>query len=116
MCLLLAAAVDFVVEPYFDDAKDVVYTRIGAVYPDAAKVVVRYPAVNATTNTVHIAWRPAGPLFSGDLSWRDGPAVELTPEDDWVKTIKLHGLWPSTEYECEYRLKFCVRLKPQVVL
>ncbi|EMD34490.1 hypothetical protein CERSUDRAFT_141018 [Gelatoporia subvermispora B] len=102
--LLLAATVDFVVEPYFDDAKDVIYSRVGAVYPDAAKLVVRYPAENVTTNTVHIAWRPVDPLFGDDTVWRAGPVVELTQEDDWVGTVKLRGLWPSTDYE--YRLQY----------
>ncbi|KAI0956901.1 hypothetical protein AcW1_005469 [Taiwanofungus camphoratus] len=102
--LLFVAAVEFVAYPYFDDASDVVYTRVGAVYPDAAKVVVRYPAMNSTDHIVHIVWRQVlGSDDADDKPWKDGPVMNLTQELDWVRTVKLDGLWPSTTYE--YRLQ-----------
>lgn len=102
--LLAVAALEFVTYPYFDDATDVVYTRVGAVYPDAAKIVVRYPGLagfNQTNSTVHVAWRqvPQSGVVEGEV-WKDGPVATLSEELDWVNTIKLAGLWPSTTYEC----------------
>ncbi|KZT66718.1 hypothetical protein DAEQUDRAFT_443823 [Daedalea quercina L-15889] len=105
--LLAAAALEFVTYPYFDDAADVVYTRVGAVYPDAAKIVVRYPGLagsNQTNATVQVAWRqvPKSGLVESD-TWKDGPVALLSEELDWVNTVKLSGLWPSTVYEFTLR-------------
>ncbi|EPS97367.1 hypothetical protein FOMPIDRAFT_1052580 [Fomitopsis schrenkii] len=105
--LLAVAALEFVTYPYFDDATDVVYTRVGAVYPDAAKIVVRYPGLagfNQTNSTVHVAWRqvPQSGVVEGEV-WKDGPVATLSEELDWVNTIKLAGLWPSTTYEYTLR-------------
>ena len=102
--LLAVAALEFVTYPYFDDATDVVYTRVGAVYPDAAKIVVRYPGLsgfNETNATVQVAWRqvPQSGVTEVDV-WKDGPTATLSQELDWVNTVKLTGLWPSTTYEC----------------
>lgn len=102
--LLAVAALEFATYPYFDDATDVVYTRIGAVYPDAAKIVVRYPGLagfNETNSTVQVAWRqvPQSGVMEGDV-WKDGPIATLSEELDWVNTVKLSSLWPSTTYEC----------------
>lgn len=94
--LLLAA--DFVLYPVLDDAKDVVFTRVGAVYPDSVKLVVRLPAENATENEVRILWRQAPE--TPEATWHPGPSVSLTAENDWINTIHLDGLWPSTSYEC----------------
>ncbi|KAH9914716.1 PhoD-like phosphatase-domain-containing protein [Fomitopsis serialis] len=101
--LLAVAALEFVTYPYFDDAADVVYTRIGAVYPDAAKIVVRYPGLagfNQTNATVQIAWRqvPNSGAVESE-AWKDGPVTLLSEELDWVNTVKVSGLWPSTTYE-----------------
>lgn len=54
--LLLLATAEFVFFPYFDSASDVVFTRVGALYPDSAKIVVRYPSTNATENLVRVVW------------------------------------------------------------
>ncbi|KAI0075810.1 hypothetical protein K474DRAFT_1355853 [Panus rudis PR-1116 ss-1] len=99
--LLLLAAADLVIYPILDDASDVVFTRVGAVYPDSVKIVVRYPQQNATKNVVHLAWRQV----TGDNSsiWVPGPSVNLTAAQDWTSTVRLGGLWPSTPYE--YRLQ-----------
>lgn len=96
--LLLAA--DFVLYPVLDNAKDVVFTRVGAVYPDSAKLVVRYPIANATENQLHILWRQV--TSAPDSPWVVGPTVHLTAAHDWVDTVRLDGLWPSTSYECKF--------------
>ncbi|KAH9951414.1 PhoD-like phosphatase-domain-containing protein [Amylocystis lapponica] len=104
--LLILAAIDFVTYPYFDNASDVTFTRVGAVYPDSAKIVVRYPTTDSTDHQVRIAWRQAANSdVSADNSnsWRHGPLVNLTSENDWVSTVKLDGLWPRTHYE--YKLE-----------
>ncbi|KAH9924002.1 PhoD-like phosphatase-domain-containing protein [Epithele typhae] len=101
--LLLLAVADFVAVPYFDDASGVVYTRVGALYPDAAKIVVRYPAHNATDNLVRLSWRQVNPkATSNDAPWRDGPTTNLTSDLDWVQTVRLSGLWPKTTYEYRF--------------
>lgn len=94
--LIFAAAVEFVAYPFFDDAADVVYTRIGAMYPDATKLVVRYPGDSAAHREVRVLWRQADAADS----WNNGPVANLTSESDWVATVRLDGLWPSTSYEC----------------
>lgn len=86
-------------ESYFDDAHDVVFTRVGAVYPDAARIVVRYPNENATDALVNVLWRQV--TAYGNPAWTAGPTVNLTQERDWTSTGTLDGLWPSTNYECE---------------
>lgn len=98
--LLFLFALDFVLYPVIDSAKDVVFTRVGAVYPDSAKLVVRYPlnVPNVTENLVRILWRQASVLE--EATWSAGPIVNLTAADDWVNTARLDGLWPSTNYEC----------------
>jgi alkaline phosphatase D len=96
--LLLLGVVDFVVQPLFDSASDVTFTRVGAVYPDSAKIVVRYPEFNATEHRVRIVWREARSSYD---KWRNGPVLKLNDESDWVNTGLLSGLWPSTDYECK---------------
>ncbi|KAI9510376.1 PhoD-like phosphatase-domain-containing protein [Russula earlei] len=97
--LLILFAADFVFAPLIDSATDVIFTRVGAVYPDAVKIVVRYPlsGTNATEHDVLLLWRPA--TAASAESWTDGPTLHLQPEFDWTNTAKLTKLWPSTEYE-----------------
>jgi len=104
--LLLFAAIDFVAHPLFDPATNVVFTRVGAVYPDGVKIVVRYPEFNSTESHVKIVWREYKEMAALEEGWRDGPVVKLTEANDWVNTISLHSLWPSTAYECEFYLDF----------
>ncbi|KAF8270392.1 PhoD-like phosphatase-domain-containing protein [Lactarius quietus] len=96
---LILLAADFVFTPVFDSATDVTFTRVGAVYQDAVKVVVRYPLLEAgaTERYVRVQWRPASAAV--DDRWKDGPVLHLSPEFDWTNTTKLTKLWPSTEYE-----------------
>jgi alkaline phosphatase D len=101
--LLLLAAADFILFPYFDTASSITFTRVGAVYPDSAKIVVRYPPVNATEHIVKIVWREAKNTTSKPIGpWKDGPTLILTRQNDWVGTGLLRGLWPSTPYECKH--------------
>ncbi|KAI0695405.1 PhoD-like phosphatase-domain-containing protein [Cerioporus squamosus] len=93
----------FLLVPYFDDASGVVFTRVGALYPDAAKIVVRYPpTTNATENLVRLSWRQVNTKGPTDAPWREGPLANLTAESDWVTTVRLPGLWPSTTYEYRF--------------
>lgn len=102
--LLLLAALDFTVTPFVDTASDLVFTRVGALYPDSAKIVVRYPKENATEHTLLLVYRET-PLASNILEssppWKDGPHLQLNQSSDWVGTIRLASLWPGTSYECQ---------------
>ncbi|TFK88236.1 hypothetical protein K466DRAFT_645568 [Polyporus arcularius HHB13444] len=101
--LLLLAVAEFLLVPYFDDASGVVFTRVGALSPDAAKIVVRYPpTTNATENLVRLSWRQVNTKGSTDAPWREGTLANLTAESDWVSTVRLPGLWPSTTYEYRF--------------
>ncbi|KAI0003310.1 PhoD-like phosphatase-domain-containing protein [Russula compacta] len=95
--VLILLAADFAFTPVIDSATDVTFTRVGAVYPDAVKVVVRYPLSGSNQHDVVILWRPA--TAAAAEPWTDGPVLRLQPESDWTNTTKLTKLWPSTEYE-----------------
>ncbi|KAH9977249.1 PhoD-like phosphatase-domain-containing protein [Lactifluus volemus] len=97
--LLLLFAADFVFAPVIYSATDVTFTRLGAVYPDGAKVVIRYPLshANVTDRNVLILWRPA--MATAAEPWADGPTLRLDSEFDWTNTTRLTKLWPATEYE-----------------
>lgn len=99
---LFLAILDFLVTPFVDSAPNVVFSRVGAVYPDSVKIVVRYPKANATERLVGIFWREV----REEAPWVDGPVLNLTMEHDWVAITKLGGLWPSTTYECRCSLPF----------
>ncbi|KAJ7702478.1 PhoD-like phosphatase-domain-containing protein [Mycena rosella] len=93
--LLVLMVAEFVATPFLDTAADLSFSRIGAVSSDSVKISVRFPEPNATA---HLLWRehtdadPPNP-------WRNGPALAFTPEQDYVFTVKLAGLWPNTSYE-----------------
>jgi len=97
--LLLLAATDFVLYPFIDTASAVVFTRVGAVYHDRIKIQVRYPHFNTSEGTLRVVWRESNDIIVQGDSWRDGPALQLNQENDWVDTVNLSGLWPKTEYE-----------------
>ena len=103
--LLFLAALDFAVTPFVDTASDLVFTRVGALYPDSAKIVVRYPKANATENTILLVYRetPSNTLEPSP-PWKDGPHLQLNQSFDWVGTVRLAGLWPGTSYECQFSL------------
>jgi len=92
--LLLLAAADLALAPFFDPAHHLSFSRVGAVYPDAAKILVRAPFQN---NSLHILYRDT---TTPQLPWIHGPAVDLLPQNDWAHTVRLDNLWPSTPYEC----------------
>lgn len=93
---LFFAAVDLTLTPFLDIASDVVFTRVGAIQSNSAKIVVRYPQANVTSASVQIMWRKA----VADEVWKGGPFVHLTEENDWTGTTKIEDIWPSTRYEC----------------
>ncbi|KAG6910883.1 hypothetical protein DXG01_006566 [Tephrocybe rancida] len=95
--LLFLAAADFVATPYRDSATDVVFTRVGAVYPDSAKIVVRYPQVNSSSESPRLLYRELSD--KDNTAWKDGPLLTLTSDQDWVDTVKISGLWPNTSYQ-----------------
>jgi alkaline phosphatase D len=99
--LLFLAVLDLTVTPFVDTASDVVFTRVGALYPDSAKIVVRYPKANATEHTLLLVYReiPSTTLESSS-PWKDGPHLQLNQSFDWVDTVRLTNLWPGTSYEC----------------
>lgn len=100
--ILFAAALDLLLTPFLDPATDVIFARVGAVYPDAAKVVVRYPAQNSTRHTLRLLYRQLDESNATKSSvWKDGPLLDLSSEHDWVNTTKLANLWPDTLYECQ---------------
>ena len=104
--LLLLTGVHMVLQPVLDPAHDVIFSRVGAVSPDSAKVVVRYPnaTFNATETSLQLLWRKVPETtLSGAPSvapWQTGPKLALLPEDDWTGTAQIRGLWPNTQYEC----------------
>ena len=116
--LLILLVADFVLTPVIDSAVDVTFTRLGAVYPDAAKITVRYPlfGTNATEHNVLVLWRPA--TAAAAEPWSDGPTLHLQPDFDWTNTTKLAKLWPSTEYECTYTKlsNYCVEMRLTTVV
>jgi alkaline phosphatase D len=96
--LLLLASIEFVVEDYLHDAPDVVFTRLGAVYPDRVKLAMRYPY---HTDPIHVVWRKV--RESSDLQaqpWILGPPIMLSGATDWVNSTTISPLWPNTMYEC----------------
>ena len=113
--LLFLAVLDFAVTPFVDPASDLVFTRVGAVYPDSAKIVVRYPKANASEHTLLLVYRetPSNPLESSP-PWKDGPLLQLNQSFDWVGTVRLASLWPGTSYECQSTWK-CSFLDPYLL-
>ena len=90
----MAATLDFISTPFFDVAHDVAYTRVGAVYPDSVKIQVRNP----TDGALVILYRE---LSHASLEWKQGPKLQPQESLDWVATVRLDNLWPSTKYECQ---------------
>ena len=100
--ILFLAVLDLTVTPFVDTAPDLVFTRVGALYPDSAKIVVRYPKANATEHTLLLVYRetPSNTLESSS-PWKNGPHLQLNQSFDWVDTVRLTNLWPGTSYECQ---------------
>lgn len=95
--VLLAGVYDFKTISTRDSATSVIFTRIGAIGPNEAKIVVRYPDIEG--GVLRIVWRELHPA----MAWNSGPIIALSSERDWVGTTRLTGLWPSTNYECMFK-------------
>ncbi|KAF8078218.1 PhoD-like phosphatase-domain-containing protein [Lyophyllum atratum] len=95
---LFIAAADLITTPFLDTASDAMFTRVGAVYPDSVKIVVRHPETNYTGPTnLRLLYRESTDPHS--TAWKDGPRLTFTQDQDWVDTVKISGLWPNTSYE-----------------
>ncbi|KAG9003379.1 hypothetical protein FRB94_003147 [Tulasnella sp. JGI-2019a] len=96
---------------------DVIFARVGAVYPDSVKIQVRYPNLmfeesflsptqQAGVGMCKVLWREAV-TGSGESTvgmWKDGPVLQLAEGDDWVGVAHVEKLWPSTSYQ--FRLAY----------
>lgn len=101
--VLLLASLDLALNPLVYNESAVVFSRLGAVYPDAAKITVRYPGSQGPSQEIQVLYRE---VLTPPTSWKNGPFVSLSEEHDWVNTTKLSSLWPSTDYEC--KPKYCL--------
>lgn len=105
------------------DENSLAFVRVGAISHNEVKLVARIPqesslvprqsdafAYNSTAypategilpedefTGAKVAYRPTKPLGK----WMVGPEIHTSEASDWVSTVKLDGLWASTEYECE---------------
>ncbi|THV08076.1 Metallo-dependent phosphatase [Dendrothele bispora CBS 962.96] len=95
--IIALGVLEFVATPFLDHASDLIFMRTGAIYPDSAKIIVRYPH-NDSTESVHLVWRETT-ADDDSHPWNKGPSFSLNPERDWVDTVTLKGLWPNTSYE-----------------
>ncbi|KAF9792298.1 hypothetical protein BJ322DRAFT_33430 [Thelephora terrestris] len=95
--LLLLASIEFAVEDYLYDAPDAVFTRLGAIYPDKAKLVIRYPHFK---DPIHVVWRKVRGSPDAQIQpWTLGSPVMLSEAGDWVNSTTISPLWPNTVYE-----------------
>jgi len=115
---------DSIWSPVFGmDENSLAFVRVGAISHNEVKLVARIPqesslvprqsdafAYNSTAypategilpedefTGAKVAYRPTKPLGK----WMVGPEIHTSEASDWVSTVKLDGLWASTEYECE---------------
>ena len=97
--LLLLASVEFGIEDYLYDAPDVIFTRLGAISPDKAKLAIRYPHHK---DPIHVVWRKVrGSSDAQPQPWTLGPPVIVSELGDWVNSTTISPLWPNTIYECK---------------
>ena len=96
--LLLLASIEFTAGDYLHDAPEVVFARLGAIYPERVKLAIRYPHHK---DPIHVVWRKV--RESSDLQtqpWTLGLPIMLSEAADWVNSTTLSPLWPNTIYEC----------------
>ncbi|KAF5372929.1 hypothetical protein D9758_001787 [Tetrapyrgos nigripes] len=88
--VLALAVVEFIATPFLDDAGDIVFAKVGAVYPDSVKITVRYPQsqYNGTSDSIRLVWREAKQNVESE-HWNKGPQLSLQAEYDWVDTVTL---------------------------
>lgn len=95
---LFLVSVEFVAEDYLRDAPDTVFTRLGAIYPDRAKLAIRYPGYR---DPIHVMWRKVRQTSDPQAQhWVLGPSITLSESADWVNSTTISPLWPNTMYEC----------------
>ncbi|KAK4058377.1 hypothetical protein OIO90_000535 [Microbotryomycetes sp. JL221] len=113
--VLLAAVLDSVWSPILGmNEHDLAFVRVGAVDHQSVKIVARIPpqpavATSVTDNlTVYddilpeedfagarLVYRPTKPLGK----WATGVDVHVDAAKDWTGSVRINGLWASTEYE-----------------
>lgn len=99
-------------EDYLYDAPDVVFARLGAIYPDKAKLAIRYPN---RKDPIHAVWREVrGSPGLQTQPWILGPPVVLSEVGDWVNSTTISPLWPDTVYECKRPTHFSPSFVPHV--
>ena len=95
---LLLVSVEFAAEGYLHDAPDAVFTRLGAIYPDRAKIAIRYPDYK---DPIHVVWRRVSQASDPQAQpWTLGLPITLSESADWVNSTTISPLWPNTMYEC----------------
>ncbi|KIY51150.1 Metallo-dependent phosphatase, partial [Fistulina hepatica ATCC 64428] len=99
--------------PLLDPQEALIFTRVGAVTPNSANIVLRYPPPHSFPNDsnddqnivahhphhIRLIWREYKENASDTDGWRRGPTLELIQEHDWTATAQLTSLWPATLYE-----------------
>ncbi|GJJ12494.1 hypothetical protein Clacol_006736 [Clathrus columnatus] len=103
---LLAGVYDLRTISSRDIASSVVFSRVGAVGPNEAKIVIRYPEIE--NGMIRVLWRQADSTL--EQTWNPGPLVTLQSEKDWVGVVRLAGLWPRTNYE------YCLAFENSTIL
>lgn len=109
---------------------NLIFHRVADIGPTHAKVQVRWPepiplfdgleeategsgilrdGMQRVEKPFRLVYREINTPVDGSLAagrtanrWERGPLIPLSPDDDWVSTVSVSNLWPSTEYE--YRL------------
>lgn len=121
---LLACVVDSVWSPILAmNESGLSFVRVGAVDHHSAKIVARIPpttsfSASAPVNSLNgstasfdedlvpaedfagakLVYRPTKPLGK----WISGTEIRVNETRDFTGTVKVDGLWASTEYECEH--------------
>ncbi|KAL1917993.1 uncharacterized protein VTP21DRAFT_3259 [Calcarisporiella thermophila] len=93
--IILLMLLDFTFrDRFFFAARDLAFTRTGAITAHSARVFVRMPSVEQ----LRIEYR----AIDSDLFWKKGPEIHLEPQHDFTATVSLEGLQPNTRYEWRF--------------
>lgn len=57
--------------------------------------------------SLNILWRERRPVVN-ETTWQRGPTLNISKSLDWLTTVKIENLWPSTSYECDPNILFCL--------
>jgi len=112
--LMIFACLDMQFSPlFFNQEKDISFVRVGGVGDTWVNIVARIPPAQVSNNLVDpltmtssmeqvsgakLIYRLTQPLGP----WQQGPEFTCTNETDFMSTVHLTDLYPSTQYE--YRL------------